>query len=370
MAYLGEEIPKLGFGLMRLPRLENGNADVEQVKQMVDAFMGAGLTYFDTARAYGDSEDVIRQALVERYPRESFQLATKNAAWLKASNEQEAKDFFRQSLEATGAGYFDFYLLHNLGQSRTKIFDDYDMWTFAKELKAQGKVKHIGISFHDVAAALDPILAAHPEIEFVQLQINYADWEGKSVQSRLCYEVARKYNKPVIIMEPVKGGQLANPPEAVADILKAANPSAPIVSWALRFDWDLEELVTVLSGMSTLEQMQENISLYKGYKPLSDDELATIKAAQVKLDELIAVPCTACKYCMKECPKNINISGIMECLNRAELYGTDFGKREYGFQVMGYGKASDCIHCGQCEDACPQQIEIMNELEKAVSLFE
>lgn len=370
MSYLGEEIPKLGFGLMRLPHFEDGKPDIEQVKQMVDAFMDAGLTYFDTARAYGDSENVIHDALVARYPRESFQLATKNAAWLQAKNEQEAKDFFRQSLEATGAGYFDFYLLHNLGQARTKVFDDYDMWTFAKELKAQGKVKHIGISFHDVAAELDPILSAHPEIEFVQLQINYADWNGKNVQSRRCYEVARSYGKPVIIMEPVKGGQLANPPQAVADILKSADADASIVSWALRFAWDLEGLITVLSGMSTIDQMRENIQLYQSRKPLSSIELDAIHAAQAKLDELIAVACTACKYCMKECPQNINIAGIMECLNRAALFGADVGKREYRFQTMGYGKASDCIHCGQCEGACPQRIEIMAELEKATGLFE
>ena len=370
MTYLGESIPKLGFGLMRLPHLEDGSADVEQVKQMVDAFMDAGLTYFDTARAYGDSEETIRKALVERYPRETFQLATKNAAWLGAKSKEEAQGFFQKSLDATGAGYFDYYLLHNLGQARTKVFDDWDMWDFAKDLKASGKVKHIGISFHDVASELEPILQAHPEIEFVQLQINYADWEGKNVQSRRCLEIARKYGKPVIVMEPVKGGQLANPPEQVTDILKEAHADADPVEWALRFVWGLEGIITVLSGMSTIEQMNQNIELYKRFTPLSEAEHEVIEKAQTKLDELIAVPCTACKYCMKECPTNINIAGYMECLNRASIYGTDVGKHNYGFESMGWGKASECIQCGQCESACPQSIEIIAELEKAAELVE
>lgn len=370
MSYLGEEVPKLGFGLMRLPKLEDGATDVEQVKQMVDAFMAAGLTYFDTARAYGDSEDVIRQALVERYPRESYQLATKNAAWLGAKDETEAKGYLEKSLEATGAGYFDYYLLHNIGQFRTRYFDDWGMWDFAKQVKADGKAKHIGISFHDTADALEPVLDAHPEIEFVQLQINYADWEDGNVQSRRCYEVARAHGLPVIIMEPVKGGQLANPPEQVANLLKAANPELPPVSWALRFAWGLEGLITVLSGMSTLEQMEDNIAHYRDRRPLSDAELAVLGEAQEKLRELIAVPCTACKYCMQDCPLEINIPGVMECLNRAQLFGDAYGKGYYGFSTREGGKASECIACGQCEEACPQMIDVSHQMEVAAAKFE
>ena len=211
MEGIGKGIGKLGFGLMRLPTLEGGAIDIEQTKKMVDMFMDAGFTYFDTAWAYAGSEDAIRQALVERYPRDSYQLATKNAAWINCSTREETIGQFETSLKQTGAGYFDFYLLHNLGESRTRFFDDYDMWSFVRDMKAQGKIKHIGFSAHCRADELEQILDAHPEAEFVQLQINYADWESPSIESRKCYEVARSHNVPVIIMEPVKGGMLASP---------------------------------------------------------------------------------------------------------------------------------------------------------------
>ncbi|MDR1574388.1 MAG: aldo/keto reductase, partial [Treponema sp.] len=229
MAYLGEDIKKLGFGLMRLPRL-GGDIDVEQVKIMVDQFLAAGFTYFDTAWAYPGSEEAIRQALVERHPRDCYQLATKNAAWINCQNREEAIAQFDTSLNQTGAGYFEFYLLHNLGESRTRFFDDYDMWCFVQEKKRQGFIKHVGFSFHSTPEELEPILIAHPEMEFVQLQINYADWEYPAIQSRACYQMARKYGKPVIIMEPVKGGMLANPPEPVAEIFRRADPEASCAS--------------------------------------------------------------------------------------------------------------------------------------------
>lgn len=240
MDTIKEGIGKLGFGLMRLPRLDSGEIDIEQTKTMVDMFMDAGFTYFDTAWAYAGSEDAIRQALVERYPRESFQLATKNAAWISCRTREEAMAQFDTSLKQTGAGYFDFYLLHNLGENRSRVFDDFDMWSFISELKAQGKIRHMGFSAHCSAEELDSILTAHPEMEFVQLQINYADWESHSIQSRKCYEVARKHGKPVIVMEPVKGGMLATPPEAVAKVLTDAEPDSTPSSWALRFAADLD----------------------------------------------------------------------------------------------------------------------------------
>ncbi len=371
MTYLGENIPKLGFGLMRLPRIEDGGAiDIEQVKQMVDAFLDAGCTYFDTARAYGDSEAAIRQALVERYPRESFQLATKNAAWIKAANADEARADFDISLEQTGAGYFDFYLIHNTGGPRTAVFDKFEMWDFVKQLRDDGKVRHIGFSHHDNAELLDDILTAHPEMEFVQLQVNYADWDNASTQSRKCVEVCEKHGKPIVIMEPVRGGTLATPPEPVAELLRAANPDRSFPDWALRFAMGTPNLITVLSGMSNLQQMQENLQTWRTYEPLTDDELATLRQAKEKLDEMLDNPCTNCQYCMKACPMDIRIAPIMEALNRTSLYGTDNGKNWYGFQTASGGKASECIQCFSCEAACPQHIEIVGKLEKAVGLFE
>ena len=244
MAYLRENIKKLGFGLMRLPKLEGDVIDIEQTKKMVDLFMDAGFTYFDTAWAYAGSEDAIRQALVERYPREKFQLATKNAAWINCKTREEATAQFDTSLKQTGAGYFDFYLLHNLGEARTRYFDDFGLWDWVQEKKAQGLIKHAGFSFHSTPEELDAILNAHPEMEFVQLQINYADWENPAIQARGCYEVARKHGKPIVIMEPVKGGMLATPPKSVEEILKAAEPESSAASWAIRFAANLEGVIT------------------------------------------------------------------------------------------------------------------------------
>ena len=276
---LGENIKKLGFGLMRLPQ-KDGAIDVEQVKIMVDKFLAAGFTYFDTAWAYPGSEDAIRQALVERYPREKFQLATKNAAWINCKTREDAIAQFETSLKQTGAGYFDFYLLHNLGESRTKFFDDFDMWSFVQEKKKEGLIRHVGFSFHSTPEELEAILKAHPEMEFVQLQINYGDWENPAIQSRACYEMAQKYNKPVVIMEPVKGGMLANPPESVKAILKAAEPESSCAAWAVRFAANLDGLITVLSGMSSVEQMEDNLSYMKDFEKLTPAQKETIEKAR------------------------------------------------------------------------------------------
>ncbi len=367
MSYLGEDIKKLGFGLMRLPKIDENTIDIEQTKKMVDEFLAAGFTYFDTAWAYPGSEDAIRQALIERYPREKFQLATKNAAWINCKTKEDSITQYETSLKQTGAGYFDFYLLHNLGDSRTKFFEDFDLWNYFLNEKKKGKIKHLGFSFHSTPEQLEEILTKHPEAEFVQLQINYGDWENPAIKSRECYEVARKHNKPVIIMEPVKGGNLATPPASVEKILKDAEPDSSCASWAVRFAADLEGVITVLSGMSNIEQMRDNLSYMKDFKHLTPEQKKVIEKASIELAKLPIIPCTTCNYCAKVCPMDIGISASFASMNMYTLYGNlGLAKHNEEWNVAGQGhkRANECIKCGACEAACPQHIKIRDELEK------
>jgi predicted aldo/keto reductase-like oxidoreductase len=372
MGYLGQDIPKLGFGLMRLPMIGE-EVDIEQTKQMVDLFLEKGFTYFDTAYGYinGKSEEAAKSALVDRYPRESFQLATKLPAWAGAKTAEEAQNMFWTSLKRTGAGYFDYYLLHNLGAERTESFDRFGIWEFLEQRKREGLIKHLGFSIHAPAKCLDEILTLHPEMEFVQLQINYSDWQSSIIQSAKCYETARKHNKPVIVMEPVKGGALAKLPEQAAAVLKEGNPNASPASWAIRYAASLDHVITVLSGMSTLDQMKDNLSYMENFKPLDDTERAVIERAQSILSSFSQVPCTDCKYCEKGCPVNIAIPGTFHVINDYLIYqDIDKAKGNYGWETMTKGKASECVACGQCETVCPQSISIIDELKKAAAVLE
>ena len=372
--FFGENIPKLGFGLMRLPML-GGEIDLEQTKRMADLFLEAGFRYFDTAYGYNDgkSEECVKPVLVDRYPRERFLLATKLPAWAGAKTKEDAERMFYTSLERTGAGYFDFYLLHNMGAGRTEVFERWDLWRFLEDRKREGLIRHIGFSFHDGADALDKLLTEHPEAEFVQLQINYADWESPSVQSRLCYETARRHGKPVIVMEPVKGGTLATlPPQAEAP-LRSVRPGLSTASWGIRFAASLEGVVTVLSGMSDFAQMEDNLRCMKDFQPLTGAERDALKAAVAALDAIPTVPCTGCDYCAKGCPQNIGISNTFKALNLWKVYNNmPAALRSYRMPQKFHGKApaSACIRCGTCEGVCPQEIHIMDELKGASALFD
>ena len=374
--YLGKDTPKLGFGLMRLPKCADDpkKIDVETTKIMVDKFMAAGLTYFDTAYVYddGDSERAAKAALVDRYPRDSFTLATKINAWFfKDATAESVKAQFAESLERTGAGYFDYYLLHALQPQNVQKYEEFGIFDFVREQKEKGLIRHWGFSFHGGPELLKELLTKYPDAEFVQLQLNYADWESPSVTSRENYEVARAFGKPVVVMEPVKGGTLADPPEGVAAVLRAANPDASPASWAIRYAASLDGILTVLSGMSTVEQMEDNLSYMADFKPLNEEEAAAVKKAQDVLAAIDSIPCTGCHYCTPGCPMSIPIPEIFSARNSELIWGKkERAAKSYGYATREAGKASDCVQCGQCEAACPQHIEIIERLRECAAAYE
>lgn len=373
---------KLGFGFMRLPLKDQNDPasiDLDAVKQMVDAFLERGFTYFDTAYMYhgGQSERAIREALVKRHDRDSFTLATKlPSMFLKNEGDQER--IFEEQLEKCGVEYFDYYLLHNLNTSYYEAVKRFDSFAFVQKKKEEGKIRHMGFSFHDTPELLDEILTAHPETEFVQLQINYMDWESQSIQSRLCWEVARKHDKPVVVMEPVKGGMLAALPEKAEQLLKEHQPERSLPSWAIRFAAGLEGVMMVLSGMSGMEQLLDNTGYMQNFEPLSGNEQALLQQVVQSINETIAIPCTACEYCVKGCPKNIAIPKYFSMYNmdnREKLRTGDpnrwtINELYYANMAKTFGKASDCIGCRKCEQSCPQHIEITKWLRKVADVFE
>ena len=367
--YFGAATGKLGFGLMRLPR-RLLRTDVEQTARMADLFLEAGMTYFDTAYVYIGSEEATRKALVERHPRDSFTLASKLNAWLGAFSEKDAKNQLYKSLERTGAGYFDYYLLHALQNNNYKKYDDYGLWDYVKDKKKEGLIRHWGFSFHGTPELLDELLTKHPDAEFVQLQLNYADWEDQRVASRRCYETARRHGKSIVVMEPVKGGALARPPAEAARILREADPDASPASWAIRFAASLDGILTVLSGMSNVAQMEDNLSYMRSFRPLDEEERAVIRRAQEAIGKIEHIPCTACRYCVKGCPQQIPIPDIFAARNRQLIWGQlEKGAENYEALRKEGNVADACIACGQCERACPQGIHIIQQLAECAGNF-
>ncbi len=369
-----EAISKLGFGCMRLPLLDPNDQksiDIEQFKQMVDTFIEAGCTYFDTAFTYheGQSECALHEALVKRYPRCAYTVATKCMAWVMP-DKKTSQRCLETSLERLGLDYVDFYLLHNVGGDRTAKFDAFDMWDFVLKKKEEGLIKNVGFSMHDGPETLDKLLTEHPEMDFVQLQVNYLDWENPVVQSRACLEVASKHNKPVVIMEPAHGGQLANLPERAVDELYKANPDASLVSWAYRFCYQLPNVITMLSGMSSPEQVQQNTSEYQARQPFSTAERQAFDKTTERLRDMATIPCTNCRYCAPGCPQQVSIPTILNLLNLEQITeNRQYIKLQYSLQAQS-GPASKCIQCGACEDMCPQSIDIIEQLRIAAERYE
>jgi predicted aldo/keto reductase-like oxidoreductase len=367
-----DEMPKIGFGLMRLPE-KDGAIDIEQVSQMADAYMEAGFNYFDTAYVYhsGNSEKAVKEAIVKRYPRESFTIATKLPAWFLHTPEDRDK-VFEEQLDRCGLDYFDYYLLHSLEDGNNyDTYEKYDCFNWGIKKRDEGKIRHFGFSFHGTPELLVQVLDKHPEIEFVQIQLNYADWDNKIVHSGELYEILRDRNIPMIIMEPAKGGKLANLDDECAEILKAIRPEKSIASWAFRYVGSLSGIATILSGMSTPEQMEDNINTFKDFEPLSEEELAAIDKVKEIMNRVELAGCTSCKYCVEGCPMGISIPDVISAVNTKRKFPGDMRPQFfYNGLVDRYSHASDCIACGQCEGVCPQHLPIISLMQEAVEKFE
>lgn len=353
-----------GFGCMRLP-MKNGKVDVDEFNTMIDDFMAAGFNYFDTAHGYiqGKSEKAIRDCLVARYPREAYSLTDKLTDFY-FKTESDVKPFFHSQLEICGVDYFDFYLMHAQNAKNFEFYKRCRAYEQAFELKAEGKIKHVGISFHDKADVLDAILREYPQIEVVQIQFNYLDYDDPAVQSKACYDVCRKHGKPIIVMEPVKGGNLVNLPEKAQAVIDELNGGSA-ASYAIRYAAGFDGMFMVLSGMSNVEQMRDNLSFMSEFKRLSDTERNAIESVRAIYKGMNLVPCTACRYCVEGCPKQISIPDLFACLNTKSIHH-DWNADYYYNLVTKNAKPEDCVACGKCETACPQHLKI-RELLKSVS---
>jgi predicted aldo/keto reductase-like oxidoreductase len=369
---------KLGFGFMRLPLLDAGNSasiDQEQVNKMADLFIENGFNYVDTAYIYhnGQSEVALRKAFVERYPRDAFYVADKMPLGPHITSSEYYMPIFAEQIERMGGlekiKYFDNYLLHGMDGTTYPIVEKTGGFDFMKKIKAEGNIKHICISWHDTASLLDTVLSAHPEIEYVQLQINYTDWASEVIQSGKCYDVCVKHGKPVIVMEPVKGGSLANLPPKAEVLFKTYTPDASNASWAIRYAASLENVCVVLSGMSCYEQIADNVSYMKDFQPLTMYEKGLIAKAVEEVNKAAAIPCTGCRYCLeyeKGCPENIPIPEVFSLYNSMKQYGYIWHHFEYYQNLCrDRGNPVDCIDCGHCEQHCPQHIEIRKWLKES-----
>lgn len=370
---------KLSFGMMRLPKLDENDessVDFNQVNKMADLFMEKGFTFFDTAYPYhmGKSEVAFRKAVVERYPRDSYVVADKLPLFLITSEDQ-LEPIFQEQLERTGLDYFDYYMMHNVSGFSEPGFLDVDSFAFANKKKEEGKIKHLGLSTHANAEYLDNILTLHPEMEFVLLQINYLDWENDGVESRKCYEVACKHNKPVLVMEPFKGGFLADVPPEAEKLMKDYNPDASVVSWALRYVLSLDNVCMVLSGASSLEQLEQNIEEFENFAPLNDEEYEIIAKVRDIINSNITVDCTKCKYCLDACPEEINIPKLFDLYNNEKIQDlgdwTAVGNAYVNYSKLpDVGLASDCTECEMCVEECPQHINIPEVMKDVAKTFE
>ena len=379
--YLGESLPKLGFGFMRLPRLPVGpdtpvgpfgpqaDFDSEQVNKMVDHYLANGYTYFDTAFVYQGSEEMLRDSLVKRYPdREKYQIASK-LNLMFANNREEMEKEFGTTMERLDTPYLDFYMLHGLGAETAAKAEEIGAWDYVRQLKSDGKIKHYGFSFHGAPEVLDDILTKHPDAEFVQLQLNYLDWDSTDIRSREQYEIARRHNTPIAVMEPLKGGKLASESFPPAVDFKAAEPNDSCASWGLRFIADLEGIMIILSGMSTYDQVVDNVKTFNALKPLADADRAIIAKAAETVRSFPGVPCTECNYCSPNCPQGIFVPAMIGFYNDYLIYQdpATVGGHAYSFQKA---KAKDCIACGVCNEHCPQNINIPEVLAKLSPLVD
>ena len=362
---------KLGFGCMRLP-MNGSKVDYDEFNKMIDYYMDQGFNYFDTAHGYlnGESEIAIGECLSKRYPRESFVLTDKLTKPYFNSQE-EIIPFFEKQLEWCGVEYFDYYLMHAQDRNTYQHFQKTNAYQECLKLKEDGRIKHLGISFHDTAEMLEQILIEHPEVEIVQIQFNYADYLSSSVQSKKVYEVCRKFNKPVLVMEPVKGGGLVNLPDEAKKMLDDLNQNLSPASYAVRFAASFDGMFKVLSGMSNFEQLKDNVDYMKDFKPLTDKEMETVLKIGELLRNIGGIPCTACRYCVDGCPMKISIPDLFSCYN-AKVQFKDWNAAYYYniYTQEGHGKASECIKCGKCEKICPQHLEIRELLTKVSESFE